>query len=91
MDKDLRPYTYQALEGDLQTLVLDFPDMEWGSIGKSLWGKELYYIKLGEGKNKILYNGAHHGMEWITAGVLSPVLPRRMGSATTDFLKYPSR
>lgn len=70
MNKDLRPYTYQVLEGDLQTLVLDFPDMEWGSIGKSLWNKELYYIKLGEGKNKILYNGAHHGMEWITSALL---------------------
>lgn len=70
MNKDLRPYTYGVLESDLQMLVADFPDMEWGSIGKSLWGKELYYIKLGRGKDKILYNGSHHGMEWITSALL---------------------
>ncbi len=70
MNKDLRPYTYGVLESDLQMLVADFPDVEWGSIGKSLWGKELYYIKLGCGKDKIFYNGAHHGMEWITSALL---------------------
>ncbi len=47
-----------------------FPDAEIGTIGKSVWGKNLHYIRLGTGKVKILYNGAHHGMEWITSAML---------------------
>ena len=67
---DLKAYTYEVLESDIRMLKLDFPEMEIGSIGKSVWGKNLYYIRIGSGKNKISYNGAHHGMEWITSAML---------------------
>lgn len=63
-------YTFDRLKGDLEALLKNFPQTEWGSIGKSVWGKELYYIRLGHGKKKISYNGAHHGMEWITSAML---------------------
>lgn len=63
-------YNYETLKRDIKILTQRFPKMEWGSIGKSVWGKELYYIKLGHGKKKISYNGAHHGMEWITSAML---------------------
>lgn len=63
-------YTYDMLETDLNILTKEFPELESGIIGKSLWGRKLYYIRIGSGQNKILYNGAHHGMEWITAALL---------------------
>ncbi len=63
-------YTHERLKKDMNRLVKDFPEVEWGSIGKSVWGKDLFYIRLGRGENKISFNGAHHGMEWITAQLL---------------------
>ncbi|KQB76244.1 peptidase M14, partial [Clostridium butyricum] len=38
--------------------------------GKSVLGKNLYYIKLGSGPNEVFYNGAHHALEWITTPLL---------------------
>ncbi len=66
----MKNYTYKALERDLQKLKESFPQTEYGTIGTSVWGSELHYIKLGQGKKKISYNGAHHGMEWITSAML---------------------
>ncbi len=66
----LKPYTYKILKDDIRLLETTFPDLEVGSIGRSVWGNELYYIRLGSGKTKMLYCGAHHGMEWITSAML---------------------
>lgn len=70
MKNEIRPYTYRVLKDDLLRLRREYPQAEVGSIGKSVWGSELYYVRLGTGRNKIMYNGAHHGMEWITAAML---------------------
>ena len=63
-------YTFGSLERDILRLRRDFPEMEVGTIGTSVWGKPLYYIKIGSGPNEISYNGAHHGMEAITSACL---------------------
>lgn len=70
MNNKIRPYNYEVLKDDIGLILRDFPDVEVGSIGNSVWGNKLYYIRIGNGKNKILYNGAHHGMEWITSAML---------------------
>lgn len=36
----------------------------------SILGREIPVLTLGRGKRGVLYVGAHHGMEWLTAGVL---------------------
>lgn len=48
----------------------EFTNFETGVIGKSVLGRSIYYIRIGNGKNIISYNGAHHGMEWITSALL---------------------
>jgi g-D-glutamyl-meso-diaminopimelate peptidase len=63
-------YTYDVLERDLQGLKARYPFMETGVAGQSALGRNLYYIKLGNGPNQVFYNGAHHGLEWITVPVL---------------------
>lgn len=65
-----RPYTYDVLKTDIDELKQKFPELKVSSIGRSVWGKELFCLQLGNGKSKILYNGAHHGMEWITSALL---------------------
>ncbi|WP_242939213.1 M14 family metallopeptidase [Tepidibacter thalassicus] len=63
-------YTYDILEKDIKGLKVRYPFIEVGSAGKSVLGKNLYYIKLGNGPNKVFFNGAHHALEWITTPLL---------------------
>ncbi len=42
---------------------------EYYSAGKSVWGRELYYYKVGSGKKRLFINGVHHGNEYITGEV----------------------
>ena len=70
MKNKLQPYTYDRLIEDIKKIQSTCHEVEIGSIGKSVWGKELIYIRLGTGKLKLMYSGAHHGMEWITSAML---------------------
>lgn len=63
-------YTYDILETDLMGLEARYPFITVGSIGESVLGKQLYYVKLGVGANEVSYNGVHHSLEWITAPLL---------------------
>ena len=60
-------YTYEILERDIEGLKARYPFLETGSIGTSVLGKNLYYLKLGNGPNEVFYNSAHHSLEWITS------------------------
>ena len=70
MKNKLKPYTYDSLVEDIKELKSTYPEVEVGTIGKSVWGKPLHYIRLGKGKLKLMYSGAHHGMEWLTSAML---------------------
>lgn len=63
-------YTYEIMEKDIMGLKVRYPFIEVGVAGKSVLGKNLYYIKLGRGTNQVFYNGAHHALEWITSPLL---------------------
>ncbi len=63
-------YTYEIMERDIQGLKARYPFIETGMAGKSVLGKNLYYIKLGNGPNEVFYNGSHHSLEWITSVLL---------------------
>lgn len=63
-------YTYEIMERDIEGLKIRYPFIETGIAGKSVLGKNLYYIKLGNGPNQVFYNASHHGLEWITSVLL---------------------
>jgi g-D-glutamyl-meso-diaminopimelate peptidase len=63
-------YTYDIMKKNLEGLKARYPFIQMGSAGKSELGKELYYVKLGNGPNKVFYNGSHHAIEWITTVLL---------------------
>ncbi len=63
-------YTYTIMEMNIMALQARYPFLETGTIGTSVLGKNLYYIRIGNGPREVSYNGAHHSLEWITAPIL---------------------
>jgi len=63
-------YTYEIMERNIKGLKARYPFIETGIAGKSVLGKNLYYIRLGNGPTEVFYNGAHHSLEWITSPLL---------------------
>jgi Predicted carboxypeptidase len=62
--------SYEIMERNIFALKGRYPFIEVGTAGKSILGKNLYYIRLGNGPNQVFYNGSHHGTEWITSLLL---------------------
>lgn len=60
-------YTFEIMERNINGLKLRYPFLEVGTIGTSVMGKNLYYIRIGNGSNEVSVNCSHHGNEWITS------------------------
>ena len=65
-----KPTDYATLQSAVQILLAEYPFLKSFYIGKSILGKALPVLILGNGQRKFLYVGAHHGMEWITSSLL---------------------
>lgn len=63
-------YTYDVLQYHIKKLKNKYPFLKVKSAGKSVLGRNLTYIKLGNGPYKVFINGAHHSLEWITSLLL---------------------
>lgn len=64
-------YTYDILTQDIERLKKEYPGIiTFRSIGTSLCGRVLHRLTIGTGSTRVFYNGAHHGMEWLTAALL---------------------
>lgn len=62
--------TWSIMMGRLEHLA---PTGDWikiKTVGRSFRGRTIPMVSIGKGKKKILYVGAHHGAEGITASVL---------------------
>lgn len=47
-----------------------YPFIATGEIGRSVMGRPLWSLTLGQGQNRVLYNAAHHANEWICSLLL---------------------
>ncbi len=54
----------------IKGLTARYPFILRGNIGKSVMGKPIPCLYIGNGDNKVLYNASHHANEWITSLVL---------------------
>lgn len=82
VDTDIN-YTYDILKKDIEGLTVRYPFIETGIAGESVLGRNLYYLKLGNGPNQVFYNAAHHALEWITSPLLMKFV-ERFAEAYTD-------
>ncbi|MCX8130454.1 MAG: M14 family metallopeptidase [Clostridia bacterium] len=79
-------YTYRIMETDIQGLKARYPFLETGIAGKSVQGKNLYYIRLGTGPKQLFYNGAHHAIEWITTPLLMKFTENFLRAYSSNFV-----
>ncbi len=63
-------YSYDILMENLNSLKSTYPFLYVDSIGNSVLGNALVYIRIGTGKREVFYNGSFHANEWITSMLL---------------------
>ncbi len=63
-------YVWELISYIIDGMAVRYPFIETGNIGKSIMGKDLFYIKIGTGPVEVMYNATHHGNEWITTPLL---------------------
>lgn len=54
----------------INELARKYPFLQRGTIGRSVMGKEIPYLRLGNGTKEVFYNASFHANEWITTPVL---------------------
>lgn len=65
------PPTYNQLKGKIYEIKHKYNFVKQFSIGKSVCGRKLYALQIGNHKNLTLYTGATHGQEWLTCHLLT--------------------
>jgi len=69
--KENRPYDYEHMMEEIERLVRKYPSMQVQTLGKSLLGRKIPLLCLGDPcAPGVLMVASHHGMEWITTQVL---------------------
>ena len=63
-------YTYDILSMNVDSLKTIYPFLTVTNIGKSVLGKELKCIRIGNGLNEVFYSASIHANEWITSVLL---------------------
>ena len=63
------PCTYAEMMKQIKEFK-NSPVLTVTSLGRSLVGRSIPLIRLGNGEKSVLYVGSHHGMEWMTTMLL---------------------
>lgn len=67
---EAKTLTYSLYENYIKALKENYPDLKITTCGKSVLGREIYALVLGNGNKNILYVGGTHGLEWLTSLLL---------------------
>ena len=69
-DNNIRFFDHSALMERVHTLADTYSFVTLSYIGTSILDRASPVLHIGNGERRVLYVGAHHGMEWITSLVL---------------------
>lgn len=63
-------YTYDKLQTDIRELKARYPFLQIETIGESVRGRQIQSMRIGSGRNEVMYSGSIHANEWITSLIL---------------------
>ena len=81
-------YSYDILMQNINLLKSTYPFLYVDSIGNSVLGNALVYIKIGNGKKEVFYNASFHANEWITSMLLMKFVEEFCVAYTNDSKIY---
>lgn len=81
-------YSYSILQMNINSFETIFPFIETGSIGNSVLGNSIPYIKIGNGPREIFYNASFHANEWITTPILMRFIEQYLTSYVNNSTIY---
>lgn len=82
-------YDYKRLNEDIKILTENYSDVITKfTVGKSVMGKEIPCLKIGEGENRLLLIGSHHGLEYLTSAFLMRFLANYTVRLLTENLYF---
>ena len=58
-------YSYYILNMNINAFKKIYPFLEVGTIGNSVLGNSIFYIRIGKGSKEIFYNASFHAKVWI--------------------------
>ena len=70
----IRAFDYTTLMERLHHLANTYSFLNLSYMGTSILDRAIPVLHIGNGNRRVLYVGAHHGMEWITSLVLTQFL-----------------
>ncbi|MBR7009679.1 MAG: LysM peptidoglycan-binding domain-containing protein [Oscillospiraceae bacterium] len=82
------PLSYELLCLCLDGLAARYPFLTVRAVGETAYGRKLWQIAVGLGPRRVLYNGAHHANEWITAPLLLKFLEQYAGAISENGKLY---
>lgn len=63
-------FSSTLLYENLNILRQTYPFIQTGSIGKSIMGKDIPFVRVGRGQKEVFYSASYHANEWITSLLL---------------------
>lgn len=84
-------YTYDILKMNLASFSTVYPFIEISSIGRSVLGKEIPYLRIGRGSKEVFYSASIHANEWITSPVLMKFIENYAKAYVNDSYIYSYR
>ncbi|OYD57731.1 hypothetical protein CGZ90_13810 [Fictibacillus aquaticus] len=68
-------YSYERMTYDMKVLARKYPSIvQYRSLGKTPYGREIWAIKLGKGDATVFYNSSHHAREWLTTNLVMEMI-----------------
>ncbi len=86
-------YNYDKLQQDIRELKAKYPFLQIENIGESVRKRKIQSIRIGIGKNEVMYSSSIHANEWITSLVLMKFIEDFCKSYTnnTDIFEHSAK